>query len=305
MKTSVMLESELSGLTPRRGKVRDIYELEDNYVAIVATDRVSAFDQVMKTGIPQKGEILTALSLFWLENIKFTRPHHLVGSDVFALSDKRFHLPELARRTMICKKAERVVPFEAIVRGYLTGSAWEEYQKTGCVCEQKLPPGLREFDRLPEPMFTPSTKEEKGHDRNVSYEYLVGRLGDKWAEILRSRSLVIYNNGSRLAADKGLIIVDTKFEFGVDYEGNAMLVDEVLTPDSSRFISQCDWELRATTKPQSFDKQYLRNWLEGEILAGRWSKNSPGIELPDDVVEGTASRYRQFYAMLTGSEFPN
>jgi len=304
MAAGVMLESEVPGLSPKRGKVRDNYDLGDGYVALVATDRVSAFDQVMKTGIPKKGEILVALTLFWLKQLQAAKANHFVSSDVFALADQRFHQPELAGRTMICKKARKVVPFECIVRGYLTGSAWESYQATGSVCGIQLPKGLKEWDCLPSPIFTPSTKEEFGHDKNVSFDFVVGTIGIKWAEILRSRSLAIFNEATRLASGRELIIVDTKFEFGVDDEGKAMLIDEVLTPDSSRYIPKRDWEARAVAKPQSYDKQYLRDWLQEQIEHGLWDKNHPGIKLPDDVVMETAWRYAHLYEMLTGAKAP-
>jgi phosphoribosylaminoimidazole-succinocarboxamide synthase len=307
MATKVMLQSEVSGLAPKRGKVRDMYDFGDGFVAIVATDRVSAFDRIMKTGIPQKGEILTALTLFWLEKLHAARPHHFVPMCCNAQghADSPFHQKDLANRTMFCKKAVKVVPFECIVRGYLTGSAWESYQESGYVCGVKLPKGLKEFDRLEHPIFTPSTKAEEGHDQNISFDDVVGQIGYKWAELLRSRSLVIYNQAYQLAIGRGLIIVDTKFEFGVDENGDAMLIDEVLTPDSSRFILESDWNQRENAKPQSFDKQVLRDWLLAEISAGRWSKDSSGIELPENIVSETAMRYRQLYATLTGTEFPN
>ncbi len=299
MPSRCLLESTLPGLKPRRGKVRDVYDLGE-HVLLVATDRISAFDWVLPSGIPDKGRVLTQTSLFWFDLLG--AQCHLITGDV-----DQIDLPPgadrqaLAGRVMLCRRA-RVVPFECVVRGYLAGSGWKEYQQTGEVCGVRLPPGLVESDRLPEPIFTPATKAEQGeHDENVSYERMAGDLGVELAEELRRRSLELYRRGAEHALAKGILIADTKFEFGLaDSPGGAeelILIDEALTPDSSRF-----WPADGYTPggPQpSFDKQYVRDWL----LASGWDRNSTPPELPADVVKGTRAKYVEAFERLSAKQF--
>lgn len=305
MAASVMLQSKIDGAPCfRRGKTRDLYILGNGQLVIVATDRVSAFDRIMKNGIPGKGRILTALIMFWEGILKFRNlRNHCISQNVADIPDKRFHLPELEGRTLLCERATSVVPIECIVRGYLTGSAWSDYQNTGKVGGEKMPRGMREFQRFPEPIFTPSTKAEEGkHDQNITFKDVIGQFGDGWADTLRSFSLFLYNQAHTFALEKGIVLVDTKFEFGLNQDGNVMLVDEWLTPDSSRFCPSEEFEPGFTGKPTSLDKQVLRDWLKAMVERGEWDTNSPGIELPDEIVQETASRYRKIYKMLTGLE---
>ena len=293
MSTQVLLESKLESVPVRRGKVRDIYDLGDALL-IVATDRISAFDWVLPSGIPDKGRVLTQLSLHWFERLN--TEHHLVTTDV-----KRMPLPAgvdsepLEGRSMLVRKTE-VVPIECVVRGYLSGSGWKEYSKQGTVCGLKLPAGLSESDRLPEPIFTPSTKAETGHDENISFEQMVEEVGTEVAEELRQRSLAIYQQGAAEALEKGIIIADTKFEFG-RLGDELILIDEVLTPDSSRF-----WPADAYQPGRgqpSFDKQFVRDWL----VESGWDKNSPPPELPADVIARTREKYIEAYRIITGQAF--
>ena len=264
----------------RRGKVRDVYDLGDRLL-IVATDRISAFDCVMPNGIPDKGKILTRLSLFWFDLFRADFENHLIASDP---SDYPAALApyagQLAGRSMLVKKA-RVVPIECVARGYLAGSGWKEYQASGTVCGIPLPPGLRQCDKLPAPIFTPATKEESGHDVNVSFDEAARRVGAATAAALRERTLSLYARAAEYAAARGVLIADTKFEFGL-FDGRLILVDEVLTPDSSRFWPAEEY---APGRDQpSFDKQFVRNWLEGQP----WDKTPPAPPLPADVVAGDA-----------------
>jgi phosphoribosylaminoimidazole-succinocarboxamide synthase len=270
-------------LPVRRGKVRDVYDLGDR-LAIVSTDRISAFDYVLPSGIPEKGRILTALSKFWFEFLDVE--HHLLAVDVPA--PMQFS-PEvttaLEGRTMIVRKA-RVIPFECVVRGYIEGSGWREYQSGGTICGEPLAAGLRQCDRLPEPLFTPATKAESGHDENVSFETMATSIGQSLAQRLRQASLDVYRQASQRAEQVGLIIADTKFEFGFDGD-SLLLIDEVLTPDSSRFWPADQF---APGQPQpSFDKQFVRQWL----MATDWDRNSPPPPLPPEIIEQTALKYRQ------------
>ena len=279
-----------------RGKVRDIYDLGDALI-LVATDRISAFDVVMKEGIPDKGLILTALTVFWLK--KLSVPNHLIGWRLEDLPEEvREEFAPFEGRILLVKKL-RIFPVECIVRGYLTGSGLKSYRARGEVSGVKLPPGLREADRLAEPIFTPTTKAKEGHDQEITFEDLVDLVGRRRAEELRTRSLEVYQKAAAYAEERGLILADTKFEWGVaEEDGPALLADEVLTPDSSRFWDRNAWE---PGRPQaSFDKQFLRDWLEGTS----WDKKPPPPELPEEVIRGTRKRYREIFRRLTGKEFP-
>ncbi len=276
-----------------RGKVRDIYDLGDSLL-IVATDRISAFDVVMPTPIPDKGKILTALSLFWFDFLKDTVPNHLLGADAGAFPEPCSpYQATLAGRSMWVRKAEPL-PVECIVRGYLVGSGWKDYQKTGAVCGIPLPKGLKLAEKLPEPIFTPSTKAEKGaHDENISFSDLADRIGPELAARIRETTLTIYEKAAAYAMDKGIILADTKLEFGLA-DGRLILIDEVLTPDSSRFWPADRY--RPGSNPESFDKQYLRDYL---VDIG-WSPEQPPPELPETVVRNTRSRYLEALERLTG-----
>jgi phosphoribosylaminoimidazole-succinocarboxamide synthase len=289
----VVLQTALPGLPVRRGTVRDIYDLGDRLL-LVSTDRLSAFDWVLPTGIPDKGRVLTQISAFWFDCLG--EPNHLVTTDV-----ERMDLPplvdrrELAGRTTLCRKAA-VVPIECVVRGYLAGSGWQEYQRSGTVCGIRLPAGLVESSRLPEPIFTPATKAEEGHDENISFERTVELVGRELAEELRRRSLDVFRRGAEYALGRGILIADTKFEFG-QVDGRLLLVDEVLTPDSSRFWPADQY---APGRPQpSFDKQFVRDWLS----ASGWDKNSPPPALPEEIVAKTRAKYVEAYERLTGRKF--
>jgi phosphoribosylaminoimidazole-succinocarboxamide synthase len=279
----------------RRGKVRDVYDLGDELL-IVATDRISAFDCVMPNGIPDKGKILTALSLFWFDKFQADFENHLIAADVAVYpASLRPFAEQIDGRSMLVKKAD-VVAIECVARGYLAGSGWKEYEQAQTVCGIKLPAGLRQCDKLPEPIFTPATKEESGHDINISYEEAARRVGEKVAAELREKTLSLYTRAADYAASRGIIIADTKFEFG-RYDGRLILVDEVLTPDSSRFWPAEQYE-PGHDQP-SFDKQFVRNWLERQP----WDKTPPAPALPPDVVEGTRQRYLEAYRRITGQAF--
>jgi phosphoribosylaminoimidazole-succinocarboxamide synthase len=294
MTVAPLLESNIPGVPCRRGKVRDVYDLGDRLL-LVATDRLSAFDWVLPTGIPDKGRVLTQLSNAWFA--RMTTPHHLLETDV-----ERMSIPSgvdrsvLAGRTVLTRKT-RVFPVECVVRGYLAGSSWVEYQKSRSVCGVPLPPGLKEASRLPEPIFTPATKAESGHDENISFERMASIVGADVAHELRRRSLAVYTQAAEFAAARGVIIADTKFEFG-DWGGEILLIDEILTPDSSRFWPADQYSPGCS--PPSFDKQFVRDWL----LTSGWDRNSPPPELPDDVVAGTRSRYIEAFERLAEQPFP-
>ncbi len=276
----------------KRGKVRDVYDLGDKLL-IVATDRLSAFDVVMPDPVPEKGKILTRISLFWFEQMRDLVKNHLITSEVDEYPDScRPYAEDLAGRSMLVKKA-RPLAIECVVRGYLSGSGWKDYQKNGSVCGIALPKGLRESDRLPEPVFTPSTKADAGeHDLNISFDEAADRIGRKAAEAVRKLSLEIYQRGVSIAEKRGIIIADTKFEFGyVDDE--LLLIDEILTPDSSRF-----WPMDAYQPggaQVSFDKQYVRDYL----LSLNWNKKPPAPSLPEDVIKITQSKYKEALRLLT------
>ncbi len=292
---NVVRETHLAGLKVRRGKVRDVYELGDRLL-IVATDRLSAYDVVLPTGIPDKGRILTALSLWWFDFLADITANHLITADVKEMGPAaRTHAGLLAGRSMLCRKA-KVFPVECVVRGYLAGSGWREYEKQGTVCGAPLPAGLKQCDRLPEPLFTPATKAESGHDENIPLARMEEILGKRAAETLRGRSLAVYEKAAAYAASHGILIADTKFEWG-EAGGKILLVDEVLTPDSSRFWPADTYE-PGHDQP-SFDKQFVRNYLD----TLDWNKTPPGPELPDDIVAKTRAKYVEAYERLTGRRF--
>ncbi|GAB6183845.1 phosphoribosylaminoimidazolesuccinocarboxamide synthase [Thermodesulfovibrio hydrogeniphilus] len=288
----LVLQTNLEGVKfLRRGKVRDIYEV-DNYLLIIASDRVSAFDVVLPNGIPGKGRILTQISLFWFGKVKDIVENHLVTArvDEFPEPLKKYK-DILEGRSMLVKKTEPL-PVECIVRGYITGSGWKDYKKTGMVCGIKLPEGLKESEKLPEPIYTPSTKAQEGHDINITYEDTVKILGEDTARKIKELSIAIYKRASEIAEKKGIIIADTKMEFGI-YDGKIILIDELLTPDSSRFWSMKDY---MPGKPQdSYDKQIIRDYL----LSIDWDKKPPAPVLPDEIVKKTAERYEEIFRILT------
>ena len=280
----------------RQGKVRDVYDLGDELL-IVSTDRISAFDWILPSGVPDKGRVLTGLSQFWFERLDVK--HHLLGTDASTLAGwstiGAVERAQLAGRIMRTRKAQ-VVPFECVVRGYLEGSGWREYQETGSVCGLALPRGLRQCDRLPEPIFTPATKADAGHDENVSFQTMANAIGTEIASQLRELTLQVFQQGSQWAESRGIIIADTKLEWGW-CEGELILIDEVLTPDSSRFWPRERYE-PGKSQP-SFDKQFVREWL----LHSGWDRNSPPPQLPDDVISQTRQRYIDAYELLTGQAF--
>jgi phosphoribosylaminoimidazole-succinocarboxamide synthase len=276
----------------RRGKVRDVYDLGEQLL-IVATDRISAFDCVMPNGIPDKGKILTALSLFWFEKFGEDFEHHLISARPADHPDLRSFAAQIDDRSMLVKKAA-VVPIECVARGYLAGSGWKEYQQSRTICGIALPAGLRQCDRLPRPLFTPATKEESGHDINISFEEMAGRIGESTAKILADRTIDLYTRAAEHARQRGVIIADTKFEFGRLPDGKLILIDEVLTPDSSRFWPAAQYQ--PGRDQESFDKQFVRNYLDGLD----WNKTPPAPALPAEVVAGTRRRYIEAYELLTG-----
>ena len=298
-----LLGTDLPGLPKRKGKVRDVYDLGDKRLLIVATDRISAFDWVLPTPIPDKGRVLTALSTWWFRRLDVLGAgihlgDHFLSDDIAdaGLALDPGLIEQLAGRSSIVKKA-RVVPFECVVRGYLSGSGWKEYRDRGTICGESLPPGLVESDRI-DPIFTPATKAEIGHDENVRFAAMVDALGREDAEILRDASLGIYSKARSYASGQGLLLADTKFEFGRDPEtGEFLLIDEILTPDSSRYWPSATFQPGG---PQpSFDKQFVRDYLE----TTGWDKQSPPPPLPDDVVAKTRAKYIECYETLTGQPF--
>jgi phosphoribosylaminoimidazole-succinocarboxamide synthase len=289
--SAVVSQTDFAGLKLRaRGKVRDIYELGD-HLLIVATDRLSAFDVILPTPIPDKGRVLTELSLFWFEKLAKMVPHHVISASNFT-GELAPYAAALDGRAMLVRRTEPV-PIECVVRGYISGSGWKDYQKSGSICGISLPSGLRESDRLPEPIFTPSTKATSGHDENISFDETIARIGRPLAEKLRDTSLAIYKSAVEYAGERGIIIADTKFEFGLIGQ-DLIWIDEALTPDSSRFWPGDQY---APGKPQpSFDKQYVRDYLE---RIG-WNKQPPAPALPPDVVAATRDKYREAYQRITG-----
>lgn len=289
-------ETKIEGLPLiHRGKVRDVYQVSDNQLLLVATDRLSAFDCVLPTPIKNKGKILTALSEFWFDHLKDVTKNHLITAAFDEMPEIVRQNEELKGRSMLVKKT-KVFPVECIVRGYLEGSGWKDYLATGEVCGHKLPENLRQCEKLPEPLFTPATKAETGHDENIDEATFTQILGEETAAKLKSLSLNIYNSAAEYALSRGIIIADTKFEFGLDENGEILLIDEVLTPDSSRFWSV---ENYAPGKAQpSFDKQFVREYLE----TLDWNKQSPAPALPENIADATTERYSSAYKLLTGKE---
>ncbi|HEV8181007.1 MAG TPA: phosphoribosylaminoimidazolesuccinocarboxamide synthase [Candidatus Angelobacter sp.] len=293
----ILLQTDFPELTLHaRGKVRDLYSL-NGQLLFVATDRISAFDYVLATGIPEKGRVLTQLSLFWFDFLKDVVKNHLVTANVDQYpAPLRKYADDLRGRSMLVTKAQ-MIDIECVARGYLSGSGWKEYQKTGAVCGIKLPSGLKESDKLPEPIFTPATKALSGHDENISIEEMAKRTGKEMAEKLRDLTLKIYKTAADYAAGRGIIIADTKFEFGQTSQG-LILADEVLTPDSSRFWPADKYQ--PGKAQESFDKQFVRDYLE-EI---KWNKQPPAPSLPEDVARKTSEKYIEAYRILAGRELP-
>jgi phosphoribosylaminoimidazole-succinocarboxamide synthase len=284
---SILLQSNIPELELlARGKVRDVYIAGDDRLLFVATDRISAFDYILGSGIPDKGKVLTQISLFWFEFLKDLVPNHLLSTDVAQWGD------ELVGRAMLVKRA-KMIDVECVARGYLSGSGWKDYQRTGCVCGIPLPAGLKESDRLPEPIFTPASKAQSGHDENISFETVAAGIGEELAARVRSLTLAIYSKAAAYAESRGIILADTKFEFG--FVGDELvLADEALTPDSSRFWPR---DTYSPGGPQpSYDKQFVRDYLE-EI---KWEKKPPAPSLPEDVVAHTSEKYKEAYRVLTG-----
>ena len=289
----VLRETQFAGLTPAvRGKVRDVYDLDDKLL-IVATDRLSAFDVILPTPIPDKGRVLTQLSLFWFHLLKDVIPNHVLSATEFPPPFDKFK-DELAGRSMVVQKTQPL-PIECVVRGYVSGSGWKDYRISGKICGMQLPRGLRESDRLPEPIFTPATKAATGHDENISFEQAASLVGIGIAEKVRALSLELYRRAAAYAEPRGIILADTKFEFGL-LHNDLIWIDEALTPDSSRFWPAAHY---SPGGPQaSFDKQFVRDYLERM----RWPKTPPGPELPPEVVEATRAKYREAFRILAGRE---
>jgi phosphoribosylaminoimidazole-succinocarboxamide synthase len=292
---TTLLDSNLPGLERiHRGKVRDVYALPGERLLIVATDRLSAFDVVLPDPIPGKGEMLTQISNFWFDKTAHLLPNHLTGTDVASVLPAGVDLRAYARRSVVARRL-KALPVEAIARGYLIGSGWKDYQATGAVSGIRLPPGLRQAERLPEPVFTPSTKAAVGaHDENIDFDRVVALIGADLAERVRAATLAVYRFAAAYAAERGILIADTKLEFGLDADGTLRVMDEMLTPDSSRF-----WpadEYRVGTSPPSYDKQFVRDWLETQP----WNKTAPGPRLPREVIEGTAAKYAEALRRLAG-----
>jgi phosphoribosylaminoimidazole-succinocarboxamide synthase len=287
----------------RRGKVREVYVVDDDRLLLVATDRVSAFDVVMSEPIPHKGAVLTQITAWWLRQLEGELHHHMISSDadeivdaVPALGD---HRSTLAGRAMLCRRTE-VFPIECVIRGYLSGSAWKEYSATGTLAGESLAPDMRESERLDPPLFSPATKAETGHDENITVARVTESVGADVARELERLSRLVYERGRAIAADRGIIIADTKFEFGRDRDGRITLIDEVLTPDSSRFWPADRYE-PGRSQP-SFDKQPLRDYLDGERKAGRWNGDAPPPPLPEAIVQATSARYLDAFRRITGTD---
>ncbi len=291
----VLFESQIKSLPLiHRGKVRDIYAYGDDHLLIVTTDRLSAFDVILPTAIPGKGAVLTAVSNFWFARTKNIIGNHLADISLSQVLPDEQERRQVEGRAIVVKKL-KALPVEAIVRGYLVGSGWKDYQKTGAVCGIALPAGLQQADKLPQPIYTPSTKADVGdHDENIDFDKTVALLGADLAARVRDVSLQVYSQARDYAAERGIIIADTKFEFGIDNKGELVLIDEALTPDSSRFWPASEY--KPGSNPPSFDKQYVRDYLE----TLDWNKKSPGPELPAEVVKVTADKYRQAQQWLTG-----
>jgi phosphoribosylaminoimidazole-succinocarboxamide synthase len=300
MPHEVVLQTNLPLPLFGRGKVRDTYDLGDRLL-MVATDRLSAFDAILPNGIPDKGRVLTLLSAFWFDRTREIIANHLLSTAASDLPEALSGSPELAHmlagRFMLVRKARRL-DFECVVRGYLAGSGWADYQRTGAVCGVTLPAGLRQADQLPEPIFTPATKAETGHDINISLDEMKNSVGEDLGQAISDVSIAIYRAAAAYALDRGIIIADTKMEFGL-LDDQLILIDELLTPDSSRFWAVGEYAPGGS--PPSFDKQYVRDWLE----RSGWNKQPPAPPLPDEIVAGTANRYREAYQWLTGEALPS
>jgi phosphoribosylaminoimidazole-succinocarboxamide synthase len=298
---TVMTTSALPLKQLGRGKVRDIYEVDADRLLLVATDRVSAFDVVMAEAIPYKGAVLTQISAYWFRRLEGITPHHLISADAAEIEQMvpalTGHRGAIAGRAMLCRRTE-VFPVECVVRGYISGSAWKEYSQAGTLAGEPLPKGLRESDQLAEVLFSPATKAETGHDENITIARMRALIGDAAVE-LEKRSRMIYERGRDIAKERGIIIADTKFEFGRTTAGELLLIDEVLTPDSSRFWLASGY--RPGGAQQSFDKQPLRDYLDGERKAGRWNGDAPPPRLPDAVVQETSTRYLDAFQRITGA----
>lgn len=284
-----------------RGKVRDIYDVGSDRLLLLATDRISAFDVVLSPPIPRKGEVLTQITAWWLQRLSDLTPNHLISTHPDRMIEA---VPELAdtravwgRRAMLVRRATPI-PVECVVRGYIAGSAWAEYSRSGTLAGEPLPPGLQESSRLETPVFSPATKAASGHDENITFETVRERLGDAVADRLRATSLALYRRGRDIARDAGIILADTKYEFGRLDDGSILLIDEVMTPDSSRFWPGEDYEVGRSQA--SLDKQPVRDYLEGLTVRGEWDKSPPAPVLPDDVVQATTERYMRIFRMLTG-----
>jgi phosphoribosylaminoimidazole-succinocarboxamide synthase len=293
---SALHESNLTSLKfLHRGKVRDLYEVDADHLLIVQTDRLSAFDVILPTPIPGKGEVLTAVSNFWFKKLGNVIPNHLSGIDPESVVKTDAERDQVRGRAFVTKKL-KPLPIEAIVRGYLVGSGWKDYKKTGAVCGIQLPAGLQEAQKLPQPLFTPSTKAPAGaHDENISFEEAKKLLGADMAEQVKNATLALYTQAAEYALTRGIIIADTKFEFGTDAAGKLYLIDEALTPDSSRFWPADQYKVG--TNPPSFDKQFVRDWLE----SSGWDKKPPAPQVPADVLQKTADKYREAQRLLTGA----
>ncbi len=292
--TPIVMETKIPGVPVRHGKVRDIYDLGDELL-LVATDRISAYDVVLPTPIPEKGAMLTRISQFWFELFDGVMKHHLIEviQDT-APPGLEAYIDQLRGRTVRCKKT-KVVPIECVVRGYLAGSGWKDYGRTGAVCGVSLPAGMKQCEKLAEPIFTPATKVDDGHDENISFEAACDHVGTECMTLLRDKSLELYARASAHAAERGIILADTKFEFG-ERDGEFLLIDEIFTPDSSRFWPADQYE--AGRDQESFDKQYVRNYLTILVEAGTWDKTPPAPELPDEIVTNTAAKYREALTRL-------
>ncbi len=296
MVNDTVLQCDLSGIERiSRGKVREIFDIGDA-ILMVATDRISAFDVVMKQGIPDKGKVLSAMTCFWFDMLDV--PNHMIASDIDAMPETVQQYRQLIEGRALLVKKLKIFPVECIVRGYLAGAGWKSYRKTGAICGISLPSGLKQSQKLPEPIFTPTTKAETGHDMDMSFEEMENQVGKERAAELKEKSIAVYRTASEYAATRGIILCDTKFEWGMLPDGGeAILADEVLTPDSSRFWPGAEYEVG---RPQpSFDKQYLRDWLEGLD----WDKTPPPPDLTPEIIEGTSSRYKEIYGLLSGKRF--
>ena len=276
------------------GKVREIYEVDEDKLLLVVSDRISAFDYILPSLVPNKGKILNQISEFWFNYIKDIIPNHVISTDIKDFP-KEFQTEEFEGRSMLVKKL-KMIPVECIVRGYITGSGWKSYQENGTVCGITLPEGLQESEKLPEPIFTPTTKAAEGHDENISFEEVCNLIGKDLAEKLRAKTIEIYSKCAEYALTKGVIIADTKFEFGVDENGTLVIGDEVLTPDSSRFWPASDYQVGRGQK--SFDKQYIRDWIKSTGY-----DPESGTPIPDDVIDVTVNKYKEAYQILTGKNF--